>query len=259
MRIDERIPTWRRPIDAADRGTGGRIMAEGYARPWGEPQSRGQRLGNENLVRLGRVPALDQRQLPKQAVAVGYGSFGRPVAERDYGVPGLLLQRQLRDMQRGEPGAHQPGGVQQTEARPGQQAHDRVFGERARVAHVRVHDRLLGARCVDRTGCQNSNGEGQRTDRSRRQEPLRDNAPHRQPQMAHHESIVFRADRAPAAQASESSPWLHSLLYQETLRAQRRHALALLRWPGEAAWPAGGTGGMPGALSADDGGGAVAV
>src|SRR5215831_8351421 len=129
IRIDERIITSRQPVDAADRGMGGGIVTEGYARPRGEPQSRGQQLRNEYLVRLGRVPALDERQLLKQAVTVGDGSFGRPVAERNYGVSGLLLQAQLRDAQRCEPGAYELGGVGQIEARPGQQAHEGVFGE----------------------------------------------------------------------------------------------------------------------------------
>src|SRR5215472_3805656 len=113
IRIGERILTSRRPIDAADRGMGGGIVAQGYARPRGEPQSCGQRLRNENLVRLGRVPALDERQLLKQSVTVGDGSFGRPVAEQNYGVSGLLLQAQLRDAQRCEPGAYELGGVRQ--------------------------------------------------------------------------------------------------------------------------------------------------
>src|SRR5262252_5009687 len=105
IRIDERIITSRHPVDAADRGMGGGIVAEGYAGPRGEPQSRGQRLRNEYLVRLGWVPALDEWQLLKQAVTVGDGSFGRPAAERNHGVSGLLLQVQLRDVQRREPQA----------------------------------------------------------------------------------------------------------------------------------------------------------
>jgi hypothetical protein len=126
--IDERILTSPRPIDAADRDMGGRIMAEGHARPRGEPKSRGQRLRNQNLVRLGRVSALDQRHFLEQAVAVGKGSFGRLASEQNYGVSGLLLQGQLRDAQRCKPGTHQLGGARQIKARPGQQAHQGFFG-----------------------------------------------------------------------------------------------------------------------------------
>src|SRR6266516_3456261 len=123
-RIHERIFTSRRPIDAAHRGTGGGILAEGYAIPWDDSQSSGQRLRNKNLVRGRWIPSLDQDQFPEQAVAVSDASGGRTAAKRDHGVSGHLLHGQLRNVQRSEPGAYTLGGVRQVEARPGQQAYE---------------------------------------------------------------------------------------------------------------------------------------
>src|ERR1700746_2044973 len=112
-RIQEWILAWRRPVDAADRGMGGGVLAEGYASPRGDSQSRGQRLRNENLIRAGWVPSLEQGQFPEQAGAVGNRSGARSAAQRDHGVSGHLLEGQLRNVQRSEPGTHAPGGVRQ--------------------------------------------------------------------------------------------------------------------------------------------------
>src|SRR5262245_62273976 len=108
---------------------GGAILAKGYASPGGDSQSRGQRLRNENLVRAGRVPSLDKRQVPEQAVTVRNASGARQAAQRDHRVSGHLLEGQLRNVQRSETGTNTLGGVRQIKSRPGQQAHDGVFGD----------------------------------------------------------------------------------------------------------------------------------
>src|SRR6266567_4876663 len=108
--IQEGVLAPRSGVDAADGCRDGGVITDGYASPRADSEFGGKRLRNEDLARGGRIPALSQRQRAQQAVAVGEGSDARPAAEGDLRVSGHLLQREVRDAERSEPGSDELGG-----------------------------------------------------------------------------------------------------------------------------------------------------